>query len=85
LDKDDLLIGCFFVIDFERGFKGVVKREIFLNGAVNYSLLELYSRPFVLLCDMAKKQINSQDILSAYMQHILEHGAQPKNVYVFAK
>lgn len=34
---------------------------------------------------MAKKQINSQDILSAYMQHVLEHGKQPVSIYLFAK
>jgi len=34
---------------------------------------------------MAKKQITSETILSAYMNHILEHGTRPKNVFVFAK
>jgi len=34
---------------------------------------------------MAKKQITSETVLSAYMNHILEHGTRPKNVFVFAK
>lgn len=34
---------------------------------------------------MAKKQLTSESILSAYMKHILEHGARPKNVFLFAK
>ena len=34
---------------------------------------------------MAKKQVTSDSILTAYMQHILEHGKRPKNVFLFAK
>ncbi len=34
---------------------------------------------------MAKKQLTSENILSAYMNHILEHGSRPKNVFLFAK
>lgn len=34
---------------------------------------------------MAKKQVTADIILTAYMQHILEHGKRPKNVFLFAK
>ena len=34
---------------------------------------------------MAKKQVTADSILTAYMQHILEHGKRPKNVFLFAK
>lgn len=34
---------------------------------------------------MAKKKITSQDIISAYMNFVLENGEKPKNVYLFAK
>jgi hypothetical protein len=34
---------------------------------------------------MVKKQVTSDSILTAYMQHILEHGKRPKNVFLFAK
>lgn len=34
---------------------------------------------------MAKKQVTSDSILTAYMQYILEHGKRPKNVFLFAK
>ncbi|MGH1383962.1 TetR family transcriptional regulator C-terminal domain-containing protein [Kordia sp.] len=32
-----------------------------------------------------KKNITALSIISVYMDHILEHGEQPKNVYAFAK
>jgi len=32
-----------------------------------------------------KKNITPLFIISAYMDHVLEHGTQPKNVYAFAK
>ncbi|AXG70625.1 hypothetical protein KORDIASMS9_02866 [Kordia sp. SMS9] len=32
-----------------------------------------------------KKNITSLFIITAYMDYVLEHGAQPKNVYAFAK
>ncbi len=34
---------------------------------------------------MAKKQINSNDIITAYMNFLLENGEKPKNVFLFAK
>ncbi len=34
---------------------------------------------------MTKKKITSKDILSAYMNFLLENGEKPKNVFVFAK
>ncbi len=32
-----------------------------------------------------KKNISDQDIISFYMDYVLEHGEQPKSVYIFAK
>lgn len=32
-----------------------------------------------------KKNISDQDIISLYMDYVLEQGAQPKSVYIFAK
>lgn len=32
-----------------------------------------------------KKNISNQNIISFYMDYVLEHGAQPKSVYIFAK
>ncbi|MEO9077056.1 MAG: TetR family transcriptional regulator C-terminal domain-containing protein [Gelidibacter sp.] len=32
-----------------------------------------------------KKNISDQNIISHYMDYVLEHGAQPKSVYIFAK
>lgn len=32
-----------------------------------------------------KKNISGQNILSYYMEYVLEHGEQPKSVYIFAK
>lgn len=32
-----------------------------------------------------KKNISAQDLISFYMDYVLEHGSQPKSVYIFAK
>ncbi|MBO3098254.1 TetR family transcriptional regulator C-terminal domain-containing protein [Gelidibacter pelagius] len=32
-----------------------------------------------------KKNISDQNIISFYMDYVLEHGAQPKSVYIFSK
>lgn len=32
-----------------------------------------------------KKKLTKNDILSTYMDHVLEHGSQPKTVYIFCK
>ncbi|MEO9077059.1 MAG: TetR family transcriptional regulator C-terminal domain-containing protein [Gelidibacter sp.] len=32
-----------------------------------------------------KKNLSDQNIISFYMDYVLEHGAQPKSVYIFAK
>ena len=34
---------------------------------------------------MAKKKKSKQDIITAYMQHVLEHSSAPKSVYKFGK
>ena len=34
---------------------------------------------------MAKKKKSKQDIITAYMQHVLEHSSTPKSVYKFGK
>jgi AcrR family transcriptional regulator len=41
---------------------------------------------YVQIKDMAKKKnISDQDIISFYMDYVLEQGGQPKSVYIFAK
>ncbi len=34
---------------------------------------------------MAKKKIKIDDLISLYMEHLLEHGSRPNSVFIFAK